>query len=78
MSMPQAVQRQTGLTLTACALVTVAFFAVLGHLTAGFEYWTFEARRRHDAATGQMKFPAMHLMDSAGQDWQLPAAARVG
>jgi protein SCO1/2 len=71
--MPRGTQHQPGLTLVACALVVAALLAALGHLTVGFEFWTFEARRRHDAASGQMNFPAMQLVDDSGWATQLPA-----
>jgi protein SCO1/2 len=70
---PQGKERQPGLTLAACALVAAVFVAALAHLTAGFEYWTFEAQRRHDAASGQLAFPAMHLVDESGRAWHIPA-----
>jgi protein SCO1/2 len=73
LSMPRGTQPQPALTLAACAVVAAAFLAALAHLTAGFEYWTFEARRRHDAASGQLAFPAMRLVDDSGRAWQLPA-----
>ncbi len=66
-------ERGHGLTLAACALVASTSLGALWHLTAGFEDWTFEARRRHDAARGQLYFPSMQLIDSSGQAWQHPA-----
>jgi protein SCO1 len=71
--MPRGSQRRTGLTLAACAVVAAASLAWLWNLTAGFEHWTFEARRRHDAASGRMNFPAMHLVDDSGRTLHLPA-----
>jgi protein SCO1/2 len=72
-STPQGTLRQPGLTLAACAVVAAAFLAALAHLTVGFEYWTFEAGRRHDAASGRLAFPPMRLVDESGRAWQLPA-----
>ena len=69
----QAPPDHIGPTLLACALVTAAFAVAIAWLTGGFEYWTFEARRRHDAASGRMDFPAMHLVDESGRTLQLPA-----
>jgi len=60
-------------TLAACALLVAAFLLGLGIFTAGFELWTFEAQRRHDAEGRQMRFPAMMLVDASGQVRRLPA-----
>jgi protein SCO1/2 len=65
--------RGPALTLAGCALVLAASLAALAHLTMDFEYWTFEARRRHDAASGVIHFPAMQLVDHDGRTLQLPA-----
>ncbi len=60
-------------TLTACALVMVAFTGAAARLTGGFEQWTFEALRRFEARQGAMQFPAMDLVDSVGVALHLPA-----
>ena len=39
-------------TLLAALGLLVGFVALVGQLTRGFEYWTFEALRRDDAAGG--------------------------
>lgn len=67
----------TGLTLAACAVVLAVTFAVLARLTAGFECWTFETRRRHDAAAGRLAWPAMALQDATGQTLSLPPLGPV-
>ena len=71
--MARGTQGRPGITLAACALVVVVALAALGQLSAGFEHWTFEAQRRHDAASGRMAFPGMDLVASSGQARLLPA-----
>ena len=73
LSLSRETHGRPGVTLAACALVAAASLAALGHLTAGFELWTFEAQRRHDAASGRTTFPAMALVDASGQARLLPA-----
>jgi protein SCO1/2 len=70
---PPATPRQPALTLAACAVVAAVFVAALAHLTAGFEIWTFEAQRRHAAASGELNLPAMRLVDESGRAWPVPA-----
>ncbi|WP_092139115.1 SCO family protein [Cupriavidus sp. YR651] len=67
-----------GATLALCALSLAGFAALAGHLTHGFEAWTFEALRRQAAMEGKLVAPALALRDAQGRSFQLFDASAVG
>ncbi|WP_233370639.1 SCO family protein [Roseateles cellulosilyticus] len=69
-------QRLVG-TVLACAAVLTLFVATVERLTDGFEHWTFEALRRQQAASGQLRWPAMAVIDAMGRPLQWPAGGPV-
>lgn len=54
-------------TLLAALGLLVGFVALVGQLTRGFDYWTFEALRRDDAAKGQLRVGPIELSGAFGK-----------
>ncbi|MCV2438680.1 SCO family protein [Paucibacter sp. DJ2R-2] len=67
-----------GSTLAACALVLAGFFVVVGPMTAGFQFWTFESLRRDSAASGNLRFPVLELREASGTARRVPSTGHVG
>ncbi|MEM5432109.1 SCO family protein [Cupriavidus oxalaticus] len=67
-----------GATLALCALSLAGFVALAGHLTHGFEAWTFEALRRQAAMQGKLEAPALALRDAQGRPIQLFDGSAAG
>ena len=59
--------RALAATLLAALGLLVGFVALVGQLTRGFEYWTFEALRRDDAAKAQLRVRPIELSGAFGK-----------
>lgn len=53
-----------GPTLTLCLFLAALFVGLVARLTRGFEFWTYEDLRRHAAASGELRAPALQLLDA--------------
>ena len=62
-------------TLSACVAVLLCFAAVLGKLTGGLEYWSFEDVRRNDARLGRLAATALPVRTTQGSSQMLWSGA---
>jgi protein SCO1/2 len=65
-------------TLVVCAIVLVAVAALPGHLTRGFELWTFEDLRRDKVLRGELHAAATSLVAADGTSLRVFGATASG
>lgn len=70
--------QRLGPTLALCLLLAALFVGLVARLTRGFEFWTYEDLRRHAAAVGELRAPALRLLDEQGHPRTVFASAGPG